>query len=114
MQAQTTHIHTHKAVLEVISQYIPMKLAVTLQAHNLKVVGSNPTPATILGPVTGSAVTGIFVSRPLIIKGFRWLDLPISDDRAGRSGTLRDWTLCVSLCVTGAEGRQSLDGFLGR
>src|SRR5271169_3513487 len=34
---------------------------VARQAHNLKVVGSNPTPATNLGP---AALRGFFVSQP--------------------------------------------------
>ncbi len=40
---------------------------VARQAHNLKVVGSNPTPATIIKPL-GQRLSGFFVSAAL-----RWL-----------------------------------------
>jgi len=36
-----------------------------LKAHNLKVVGSNPTPATNFKHVTDNVSTCFFVSNPL-------------------------------------------------
>ena len=42
-----------------------MNMRYTRQAHNLKVVGSNPTPATILKHVPVNASTCFFVSKAM-------------------------------------------------